>query len=126
LPFRDLRDRGAGTLWTLLVVLLLLFFAGVSAELVAAVTARHQAEQLADAAALAAASSVREGGPAACRSAAAAVRRAGHADVVRSCSLDGPDVAVTVILPMRWWGPRVTVVATSLAGPRRVDADPLG
>lgn len=111
-------DTGSASIWTLAVSVVVLMVGCAAMELTGAVAARHQAEAAADLAALAAASTMRDGGNGC--AAAARVAVANHAWESACSVADDASVSVTVVvvLPsalMRW--ARVGVVeATSRAG----------
>lgn len=109
-------QAGSATVWALIVVLLIWVAAAVAVIETLVIQTRHQADAVADAAALAAAS---EGGldPVAACGAARDVSAAHRARLV-TCLVAGPAVTVEVSLPppraLGWAGP---VVARARAGP---------
>lgn len=110
------RDAGSATVWALIVVLVIWTAAALTLVEFAAIQTRHQAEAVADAVALAAAS---DGGldPTAACAAAQDVARSHRARLV-TCVVNGPIATVRVALappsPLAWAG---LVTARARAGP---------
>ena len=109
-------DSGSATVWALIVVLLIWTAAALAVVETLVIQTRHQADAVADAAALAGASDGGLDPDAACR-AARDVAAEHHARLV-GCLVAGPVVTVAVSLPppraLGWAGP---VTARARAGP---------
>lgn len=91
-------EHGSGTVLVLVLMMLLVFSAGGSALIAAAIGVRHQAETAADLAALSGASALVRG-LAACP-AASRVARVNGATLVR-CHVTGELVEISVVVPPR-------------------------
>jgi secretion/DNA translocation related TadE-like protein len=111
-------DRGAASLWLLLVGLLLVAAGAFAATVGAATVARHRAQAAADLGALAGARWALWGADTACAEAAGIVAANGGRLV--GCRVDGVDVVVAVEVAVPLPGPRRTARAAARAGPVRV------
>lgn len=109
-------DRGAATVLALALVALVLMLTAGALAVGSAVVASHRARLAADLASLAGASAAQDRSSAAACSAAQQVARANGA-VTQSCSVDGADVEVTVLVKASLWP--APAAARSRAGPER-------
>ena len=114
---RSRPDRGAATVLAVALVALVLVLTGGALVVGSMVVASHRARLAADLGALAGASAAQDGSSiAAACSAAGQVARANTA-VIQRCSVDGPDVELTVSVDASLWP--APAVARSRAGPER-------
>ena len=117
-------DRGVATVYACLGVVVLLVVTGLGVRLGAAVLARQRAEIGADLAALAGATKVLQGPDVVC---AFVVRVAGANQVqVLDCSVQGPDVLVTVSATAGAGPFSGTATGRARAGPVEAVSDPAG
>lgn len=107
-------ETGSGTIWVLVLCVLLWFVAAVVVIVASLRVDRQRAITAADLAALAAAREAVFGASRACERAAETA--ASNAAELRGCDLTGYEVTVEVAVPVRLW-PEASVTAEARAGP---------
>ncbi|MFV0253511.1 MAG: Rv3654c family TadE-like protein [Beutenbergiaceae bacterium] len=117
-PARPGRQRGAGTVLVLAILMVAAMLAVTIAALGRVASARGTAQAAADLAAIAAATAASSGSRPPCQVARQVVQLNG-AQLTRCVALDGGDIAVAAAVPVLVWGREWIASATARAGPVR-------